>query len=60
MGKVKGLLEKDMIENPKLYKMYEDFDFWMKCREEEILERENKPPIKLIRKGKPCQKKNKK
>ena len=60
MGKVKTMLEKDMIENPELYselhQMYEDFDFWMQCRKEELLEREGKPTIKLIRKGKTCQK----
>ena len=56
MSKVKGMLEKDMMENPELYselhQMYEDFDFWMQCRKEELLEREGKPTIKLIRKGK--------
>ena len=60
MSKVKGMLEKDMMENPELYselhQMYEDFDFWMQCRKEELLEREGKPTIKLIRKGKTCQK----
>ena len=60
MSKVKAMLEKDMIENPELYselhQMYEDFDFWMQCRKEELLEREGKPTIKLIRKGKTCQK----
>ena len=56
MSKVKGMLEKDMMENPELYselhQMYEDFDFWIQCRKEELLEREGKPTIKLIRKGK--------
>ena len=58
MSKVKGMLEKDMMENPELYadselhRMYEDYDFWMQCRKEELLEREGKPTIKLIRKGK--------
>ena len=37
----------------------EDYDFWMQCRKEELLEREGKPTIKLIRKGKQCQKKKK-
>ena len=64
MSKVKGMLEKDMMENPELYselhQMYEDFDFWMQCRKEELLEREGKPTIKLIRKGKSCQKTKKK
>ena len=63
MGKVKTMLEKDMIENPELYselhQMYEDFDFWMQCRKEELLEREGKPTIKLIRKGKHVRRKRK-
>ena len=64
MGKVKTMLEKDMIENPELYselhQMYEDFDFWMQCRKEELLEREGKPTIKLIRKGKYVRRKKRK
>ncbi len=64
MGKVKRMLEKDMMENPELYaelcQIYEDYDFWMQCRKEELLEREGKPTIKLIRKGKSCQKTKKK
>ena len=64
MGKVKTMLEKDMMENPELYaellQIYEDYDFWMQCRKEELLEREGKPTIKLIRKGKTCQKTKKK
>ena len=64
MGKVKAMLERDMMENPELYaelfQKYEDYDFWMQCRKEELLEREGKPTIKLIRKGKTCQKTKKK
>ena len=64
MGKVKTMLEKDMIENPELYselhQMYEDFDFWIQCRKEELLEREGKPTIKLIRKGKYVRRKKRK
>ena len=66
MSKVKGMLEKDMMENPELYadselrKMYEDYDFWMQCRKEELLEREGEPTIKLIRKGKYVRRKRKK
>ena len=63
MGKVKTMLEKDMMENPELYselhQMYEDFDFWIQCRKEELLEREGKPTIKLIRKGKYVRRKRK-
>ena len=55
MGIVKKMLEKDMMENPELYaellQIYEDYDFWMQCRKEELLEREGKPTNK-IRKGK--------
>ena len=60
MGKIKGMLEESMIRNPELYDSSADYEFWMKCREEEILERENKPPIKIIRKNKSWKKKNKK
>ena len=63
MGKVKRMLEKDMMENPELYaelcQIYEDYDFWMQCRKEELLEREGKPTNK-IRKDKLCQIKKKK
>ena len=54
MSKIKALLEKDMIENPELYaescKIYEDFDFWMQCHKEELLEKEGEP--KIIKKKK--------
>ena len=62
MGKVKTMLEKDMMENPELYaklRDYEDYDFWMQCRNEELLEKEGKPTIKLIRKGKYVRRKRK-
>ena len=51
MGKVKGMLEESMMLHPELYNGHADEEFWMKCREEELLEREGKPPIKIIRKG---------
>ena len=60
MSKVKAMLEEDMMRYPELYNGYANEEFWMKCREEEILERENKPPIKIIRKNKSWKKKNKK
>ena len=60
MGKVKGMLEESMMLYPELYNGHADEEFWMKCREEEILERENKPPIKIIRKNKSWKKKSKK
>ena len=37
--------------HPDMYIALEDYDFWMQCRKEELLEREGKPTIKLIRKG---------
>ena len=46
MGKVKEKLIEDMIMNPELYNGYADFEFWLQCRKEELLERErmdNKP-----------------
>ena len=55
MGKVKGVLEENMKRYPELYDGSVDYEFWMQCRKEELLERENKPTIKTIRKGKSCQ-----
>ena len=46
MGKMKEILVEDMIMNPELYNGYADFEFWLQCRKEELLEREgmdNKP-----------------
>ena len=52
MGKMKEKLIEDMMNHPDVYIEMEDYDFWIQCRKEEILEREGKPTIKLIRKGK--------
>ena len=52
MSKVKGMLEEDMMRYPELYNSHADEEFWIQCRKEELLEREGKPTIKLIRKGK--------
>ena len=52
MGKMKEKLIEDMMRYPELYDGSADYEFWMKCREEELLQRENKPTIKIIRKGK--------
>ena len=60
MGKMKEKLIENMMKYPELYDGSADYEFWMKCREEELLERENKPTIKIIRKGKSCQIKKKK
>jgi hypothetical protein len=57
MGKMKDKLIEDMMNHPDFYIEREDYDFWIQCRKEELLEREGKPTIKLIRKGKKWQKK---
>ena len=59
MSKVKGMLEENMMKYPELYDGSADYEFWMQCRKEEILEREGKPTIKLIRKGKYVRRRNK-
>ena len=60
MGKVKGMLEESMMLYPELYNGHADEEFWIQCRKEELLERESKPTIKLIRKGKHVRRKRKK
>ena len=55
MGKMKEGLIEDIARYPELYDGSADYEFWIKCREEELLERENKPTIKIIRKGKKWQ-----
>ena len=40
MSKIKRLLEEDMIMNPELYNGWADYEFWIQCRKEAILERE--------------------
>ena len=40
MGKVKGLLEDDMMRNPELYNNHVDYEFWIQCRKEKLLEKE--------------------
>lgn len=60
MGKFKSILEESIRKYPDLYNGIADEEFWMQCRKEEILERENKPPIKIIRKGKSWNQKRKK
>jgi len=52
MGKMKERLIEDMARYPELYDGSADYEFWMQCRKEELLEREGKPTIKLIRKEK--------
>jgi len=60
MGKIKAKLEESMMRYPELYNGEADYEFWMQCRKEELLEREGKPTIKLIRKGKHVKRKRKK
>ena len=52
MGKIKERLIEDMMNHPDIYIEMEDYDFWIQCRKEELLEREGKPTIKLIRRKK--------
>mgnify|MGYP003145801525 CR=1 FL=1 len=59
MGKMKEKLIEDMIMHPDIYIEREDYEFWIQCRKEELLEREGKPTIKLIRKGKHVRRRNK-
>jgi len=59
MGKMKEKLIEDMMNHPDFYIERENYDFWIQCRKEEILEREGKPTIKLIRKGKYVRRRNK-
>ena len=59
MGKMKEKLIEDMMNHPDFYIERENYDFWIQCRKEEILEREGKPTIKIIRKGKYVRRRNK-
>jgi hypothetical protein len=52
MSKIKDKLIEDMMLHPDIYIEKEDYDFWIQCRKEELLEREGKPTIKLIRRKK--------
>ena len=40
MSKIKQKLEDDMMRYPELYNGWADFEFWIQCRKEELLERE--------------------
>ena len=40
MGKMKERLVEDMMRYPELYDGYADFEFWLQCRKEELLEKE--------------------
>ena len=47
MSKVKAMLEEDMMRYPELYNGHADEEFWIQCRKEELLEREDKPTNKI-------------
>ena len=47
MSKVKSILEESMMRYPELYNGEVDYEFWMQCRKEELLEREGKPTTKI-------------
>ena len=36
MGKVKKLLEEDMMKNPELYNNHVDYEFWIQCNKEKM------------------------
>ena len=40
MSYIKGLLEEDMMRYPELYDGSADYEFWIQCRKEELLEKE--------------------
>ena len=52
MGKMKGKLIENMTRHPELYNGHADEEFWIQCRKEELLEKENKPTTKIKKKGK--------
>ena len=42
MGKVKEKYIEDMIKHPELYDGFADYEFWIQCQKEELLEKEGK------------------
>ena len=52
MGKNKERLIEDMIRHPELYNGEADYEFWMQCRKEELLEREGMDSKPHKQKGK--------
>ena len=51
MGKIKEKLIEDMIKYPEYYNGWVDYEFWIQCRKEELLEKEgmDSKPHKLER-----------
>ena len=52
MGKVKEKLIENMIKHPELYDGSADYEFWIQCRKEELLEKEEKDSKPHKQKGK--------
>ena len=52
MSKIKRLLEEDMMKHPELYNGEADYEFWLQCRKEELLEREGMDSKSHKQKGK--------
>ena len=52
MGKVKGILIEDMIKHPELYNGEADYEFWIQCRKERLLEKEEMDSKPHKQKGK--------
>ena len=40
MSKIKAKLEEDMMRYPELYNGEADYEFWVQCRKEKLLEKE--------------------
>ena len=52
MSRIKKKLIEDMIRHPELYNGEADYEFWMQCRKEELLEREGMDSKPHKQKGK--------
>ena len=42
MGKIKGILEENMMKHPELYNGEADYEFWVQCQKEKLLEKGEK------------------
>ena len=52
MSKIKRILEEDMMKYPELYDGSADYEFWIQCRKEELLEKEGTDSKPHKQKGK--------
>ena len=52
MGKIKARLIEDMMKHPELYNGEADYEFWVQCRKEELLEKEGTDSKPHKQKGK--------